>query len=279
MSKLNQTREFAPKALSPQAFTLVELLFSTFILTIFLLALGSFFLQGNEAAAKGTWRTHTNARVRTAMKMLQIALDKTSYPSYTGPDAFDEIRPWDAGAADYDLNFSQTFSSTSVDPVTWEAGVQEGTILQFVTASPHQVSSDLSVEQAGVTTRYTLAFPLAADKAPHVVVDGNLGVSTALQTLVFTAEEGNYNYDPATTSFTAPTYSGNQVRITVPDVQRISFGVFQAHPNPEYLDDGTYNPADYPRITLRIILECNDPIDARLKIVHNLLHMIHTQVR
>ncbi len=264
-----------------KAFTLVELLFASMILTVFLLGLGSFFLQGNEAAAKGTWRTHTNARMRTAMKMLQIALGKTSYPAFTSPEAFDEVYPWDAGAADYDLNFSQTFSATSVDPVTWEAGVQEGTIVQFVTASPHQLASDLSVEQAGVTTRYTLAFPLAADTPPHVVIDGNLGVSTALQTLIITAEEGSYSYDTATESFNAPTYSGTQTRVTVPDVQKISFAVFQAHPNPEYADetDPTHSPANNPRITLRIILECRDPIDARQRIVHNLLHMINTQVR
>ena len=265
-----------------RGFTLTELLIASAILTIFMVGSGTFFLKGNQAAAKGTWRTHTIARARTGMKFLQTALDKTSYPSYTGPNAFDEISPWDAEASDYDLTFYLPFSKDSTEPVTFEAGVHEGTILQFITVSPYQVAPDLSVAQMGVATRYTFSFPIAADIPPRNVFDGNRGINTFTTTLSITAEEGTYSYDPAANTFNNPDFSaGRSRRITVPDVHRFVFFIFSSNPNPEYADetDAARTPALFPRITLQITLESRDPFDARLVITQDLIYMVNTQIR
>jgi len=266
-----------------RGFTLTELLFASAILVVFMLGLGTFFLKGNQAAAKGTWRTHTIARVRTGMKILQTALDKTSYPSYTGPNDFAEILPNDPNASDYDLTFYLPFSKDSSQPVTFEAGVHEGNILQFTTVGPYQLASDRSVSQMGIATRYTFSFPVAADTPPRRVVDGNRDLVTFTTTLSITAEEGTYTYDTTNGNFNPPDFSnGRSTRITVPDVHRFAFAVFSAIPNPEYADStdtSVLSPSLFPRITLQITVDCRDPFDARLIISQDLLYMINTQIR
>lgn len=265
---------------SKTAFTLVEILIAVALLGVFLIGVGTFFLQGNKAAAKGTWRLHTTARVRSGMKLIQRAFDGTAYPSYTGPNQFLEMKPTDTEASQYDLKFGLDFSADATEPVSFVAGEFEGTILEFTSATPYQLNDDGSVASMGATTKYTLSFPLQADKPAKVVKDGNKGIETATQELIILAEEGSYEYSSG--AFAAPTLNGKQTRVRIPDVHKITFSIFQAYPNPEYANEPTgssLTPEAYPKITLNVELDCRDPFDARLKIVQNLIYQINTQVR
>ena len=212
-----QTRSVFHRLRKSTGFTLIEILVASAILTIVLLGLGTFFLKGNQAAAKGTWRTHTVGKLRTGMKVLQTALDKTSYPSYAAANVFKEILPSEAGAVDYDLSFYQTFSKESTTPVSFEAGKHTGNLLQFTTATPCKADS-----LTGTATRYTFAF--AEDERTRTVVDGNQGTSTLLTFLEITVDEGQYTYDKGTGQFSSPDFT-NAVRtkLLIPDVHHMTF--------------------------------------------------------
>lgn len=254
-------------------FTLIEILVASAILTIVLLGLGTFFLKGNQAAAKGTWRTHTIGKLRSGMKILQTALDKTSYPSYAEANIFKEILPGEVGALDYDLNFYQAFSKESTEPVTFQAGQHSGNLLQFTTATPCK-----AVDQIGTATRYTFAFPEV--EKTRTINDANLGTTTTLTFLEITVEDGQYTYDKNTGQFSAPDFTNSATtKLLIPDVHHMAFSIFSAVPNPEYADVSASAPGEFPRITLKIGIDCRDPFDARLTVSQDLVYMINTQVR
>lgn len=275
--KLNQNKKPFLFIKRIRAFTLVEILISVALLGIFLLGVGTFFLQGNKAAAKGTWRIQTTARLRSGMKLLQRALDATAYPAYTGPNQFQEMFPWDTGADVYDLKFYKAFSSDATEPVSFVAGEIEGPILEFTTITPHQLHDDGSVAAQGQTTYYTISFPLEADRPARVVIDGNDGgKETPIQELVILGEEGSHDYTGGGAPTITPT--GKTSRVSIPDVHKVTVSVFQKFPNPEYSNNATHKPEDFPRVTLNIEIECRDPFDARLKVVQNLIYRINTQI-
>ncbi len=256
-----------------RAFTMVELLIVAGLLGVFLIGIGTFFLQGNKAAAKGTWRVHTVEKMRIGMSLLRRALDGTSYPSFTSNRDFSELGPDHPLAENYDLNFQKTFSKDSTLPVSFVAGVN-GLIVEFTTVTPYQIDeAGNSVPGSGLATAYTITL---SDK-PKTVVDANKGLSHDLAELTIEGQEQVYNYTtgppPALGAFTD---QGGYTRIRIPDVHHVSFRVAKSYPNPEY--EGTKS-TDYPRITLEIYIECRDPFDGRLAVTQTLIYMINTQVR
>ena len=256
-----------------RAFTIVELLIAAGLLSVFLLGIGTFFLQGNKAAAKGTWRVHTVEKMRLGMSLLRRALDGTSYPSYTSNSDFLEFGPEHDSAGDYDLNFAKDFSKESTTPVTFVAGIDEF-IVGFTTVTPYQLDEvGNSVPGSGLATAYTIALNLDNSKT---VIDSNKGTSYDLADLTIEGQEQVYTYTagtpPALDFIDQPGFT----RIRIPDVHQVSFRVAKSYPNPEY--EGTKS-TDFPRITLEIYIECRDPFDGRLAVTQTLVYMINTQVR
>ena len=256
-----------------RGFTIVELLIAAGLLSVFLVGIGTFFLQGNKAAAKGTWRVHTVEKMRLGMSLLRRALDGTSYPSFTSNRHFSELGPDDPLAENYDLNFQKTFSKDSTVPVTFVAGI-DSLIVEFTTVTPYQLDeSGNSVPGSGLATAYTITL---SDKS-KTVKDTNKGISHDLADLTIEGQEQSYSYStgppPTLGSFTD---QGRFTRIRIPDVHQVSFRVAKSYPNPEYED---VKSTDYPRITLEIYIECRDPFDGRLAVTQTLVYMINTQVR
>jgi len=254
-------------------FTIVELLIAAGLLSVFLVGIGAFFLQGNKAAAKGTWRVHTVEKMRLGMSLLRRALDGTSYPSFTSNSDFSELGPDHPLAENYDLNFQKTFSKDSTTPVTFVAGTDE-LIVEFTTVTPYQLDeSGNSVPGSGMATAYTITL----DSNSKTVTDSNKGTSRELAELTIAGQEQIYNYElgPPPTLGTFTDQSG-LTRIRIPDVHQVSFRVAKSYPNPEYEGIKSNN---YPRITLEIYIECRDPFDGRLAVTQTLVYMINTQVR
>lgn len=265
---------FGPLGSKLRAFTIVELLIAAGLLSVFLVGIGLFFLQGNKAAAKGTWRVHTVEKMRLGMSLLRRALDGTSYPSFTSNNDFSELGPEHPLAENHDLNFNKMFSKDSTTPVTFFAGTDDGLIVQFTTATPYQIDEvGNSVPGSGLATAYTIT--LNSDF--KTVIDGNRGISHDLTELIIEGKEQIYTYatgpPPTLGTFTD---QGGLTRIRIPDVHQVSFRVAKSYPNPEY--EGTKS-LDYPRITLEIYIECRDPFDGRLAVTQTLVYMINTQVR
>ena len=255
------------------AFTIVELLIAAGLLSVFLLGIGAFFLQGNKAAAKGTWRIHTVEKVRLGMSLLRRALDGTSYPSFTSNRDFSELGPDHPLAENYDLTFQKTFSKDSTTPVTFVAGDDE-LIVEFTTVTPYQLDdAGNSVPGTGLATAYSITL----NANSKTVVDANKGTSHNLADLTIEGQEQVYTYatgpPPTLGTFTN---QGGLTRIRIPDVHQLSFRVAKSYPNPEY--EGSKS-RDYPRITLEIYIECRDPFDGRLAVTQTLIYMINTQVR
>ena len=256
-----------------RGFTIVELLIAAGLLAVFLIGIGIFFLQGNKAAAKGTWRVHTVEKMRLGMSLLRRALDGTSYPSFTSNRHFLEIGPDDPLAENYDLNFQKTFSKDSTLPVTFVAGTDK-LIVEFTTVTPYQLDeAGNSVPGSGLATAYSITL---SDNA-KTVEDAAKGVSHDLAELTIEGQEQIYTYStgppPTLGTFTD---KGGFTRIRIPDVHQVSFRVAKSYPNPEYEDAKS---TDYPRITLEIYIECRDPFDGRLAVTQTLVYMINTQVR
>ncbi len=257
-----------------RAFTIVEMLIAAGLLGVFLLGIGAFFLQGNKAAAKGTWRVHTVNKMRLGMSLLRRALDGTSYPSFTSNSDFSELGPEHASAENYDLSFAKAFSKDSTTPVSFVAGVDE-LIVGFTTVTPYQLDEvGNSVPGSGLATAYTITLNLDNSKT---VIDSNKGTSYDLADLTIEGQEQVYTY----TAGTPPVVDAfidqpGFTRIRIPDVHQVTFRVAKSYPNPEY--EGTKS-TDYPRITLEIYIECRDPFDGRLAVTQTLVYMINTQVR
>ena len=256
-----------------RAFTIVELLVVGGLLGVFLAGVGIFFLQGNKAAAKGTWRVHSVEKMRIGMSLLRRALDGTSYPSFTSNRDFSELGPDHPLAENYDLNFQKPFSIDSTVPVSFVAGI-DTSIVEFTTVTPYQIDeAGKSVPGSGLATAYSITL---SDKF-KTIVDANEGVSHKLADLTIEGQEQVYNYTNGTPpALGAFTDQGGFTRIRIPDVNHVSFRVAKSYPNPEY--EGTKS-TDYPRITLEIYIECRDPFDGRLAVTQTLIYMINTQVR
>jgi prepilin-type N-terminal cleavage/methylation domain-containing protein len=251
-----------------RGFTLIEILIASAILTVFLLVVGNFFLSGNKAASKGTWRNHTANRLRTAMKLIQQGLDKTAYPSYTSDTDFDE-KPY----PEFDLKFGGgSLSVPASGPLTFEAnptGENAGFtdvnnyILQFTTATPIKnltQYSGTSVSPGGITTRYTFFF---AAEPPRTIDTHVNNEQVFLSSLWYQVEGGTYTYDEGSRQFSGFTAFNmiHPARPLVPDVTKIEFELFNANSN-----------------TLKIFIECKDPFDGRHAITQNLIHMINTSI-
>ena len=254
------------------AFTLVEILVAAGILSIFLIGIGLFFLQGNKAAAKGTWRVHTVEKMRLGMSLLRRALDGTSYPSFTSNTDFSELGPEDPSAESYNLTFQKAFSKDSTTPVTFVAGTDE-LIVKFTTVTPYQLDdAGNSVPGSGLATAYSISL----NSNSKTVTDPNAGITHDLADLTIEGREQKYTYatgpPPILGTFTD---EGGLTRIRIPDVHEVSFRVAKQYPNPEYQGSKS---TDYPRITLEIYIECRDPFDGRLAVTQTLIYMINTQV-
>lgn len=269
-------------------FSLVELMFSVALLGVFFLGIGTFFLRGNKAAAKGTWRTHVIKRMRTGIKLIQTALNKTSYPSYTSDNSFIEMKPWDIGAEQYYVNLGKAFTKDTSDFVDFNAEDYVGDILTVTAVTPHQDFS--SGEQTGIATVYRFFFPPVATeteiKVPNSdgVVDSRGDAFTDgvhLVSLYYEIQTGAVTYAPGGgfTMGALTTYMSS--RPLIPNVNRFSAKVFRKTQNHEYsLADppNTYED-DFPKITLQLELECRDPLDGRLVVSQNLIYLINTHVR
>lgn len=268
-------------------FSLVELMFSVALLGIFFLGIGTFFLRGNKAAAKGTWRTHVIKRMRTGIKLIQTALNKTSYPSYTSDNSFIEMKPWDGDAEKYWVNFGKAFTKDTVDFVDFNAEDYVGDILTVTAVTPHQDFS--SGEQTGVATVYRFFFP-PTTLEEQIKVPNSDGVidsrGTAFKdgvhliSLYYEIQTGTVSYGAG--GFTMGTLSTYMsARPLIPNVNRFSAKVFRKTLNHEHSLDtsGSDYENEYPKITLQLELECRDPFDGRLVVSQNLIYMINTHVK
>lgn len=258
-----------------RGFSLTEILIGTSLLMVFLLGVGTFFLQGNKAAAKGTWRIHTVEKMRLGMSLLRRALDGTAYPSYTSTSNFVEMHPSDTAIEPFDLKFTKSFSKESTTAVTFVAGVDEQ-IVAFTSVTPYQVDeAGNSVPGSGMATAYSISLEPAVDA--KLVTDANQGVSFYTSDLVIEGEEQAYTFTTGGGTATLGTFTPQtkKFKIRIPDVHLVSFRVAKSYPNPEYGSDAS----TYPRLTLEIYIECRDPFDARLIVTQTMVYMINTQVR
>lgn len=258
-----------------RGFSLTEILVGTALMTVFLVGVGTFFLQGNKAAAKGTWRIHTVEKMRLGMSLLRRALDGTAYPSYTSANNFVEMHPSDAAIEPFDLKFTKGFSKDSTTAVTFVAGVDEQ-IVAFTSVTPYQEDeAGNSVPGSGLATAYTMSLEPATDA--KLVTDPTEGVSFYTSDLVIEGVEQAYTFTVGGAAAALGTFTPktNKFRIRIPDVHVVSFRVAKSYPNPEYGTDAL----TYPRLTLEIYIECRDPFDARLLVTQTMVYMINTQVR
>ncbi|MCO4783682.1 MAG: prepilin-type N-terminal cleavage/methylation domain-containing protein [Candidatus Cloacimonetes bacterium] len=270
-------------------FSLVELMFSVALLGVFFLGIGTFFLRGNKAAAKGTWRTHVIKRMRTGIKLIQTALNKTSYPSYTSDNSFVEMKPWDANADQYYVTFGKAFTKDSEDFVDFNAEDYVGDILTVTAVTPHQDFS--SGAQTGISTVYRFFFPPTATeteiKVPNSdgVVDSRGDAFTDgvhLISLYYEIQTGTVTYNAGGSFTMGPLTTYMSARPLIPNVNRMSVKVFRKTQNHEYSlspPAGNTYEDDYPKITLQLELECRDPLDGRLVVSQNLIYMINTHVK
>lgn len=247
----------------------MELLIATGLLGGFLLGVGSFYLSGNKATSKATWRTNTSGNLRRAMKLLQQALDKTAYPTYTSDRDFRE----DRNNALFELDFGPGLLSAAPSGVlTFEAdpaGINPGFntpdnyILRFTTATPIQELGGVAGSSPlGNMVRYTFYFadPSVIEYASRVVShrgDDGAMVDIHLTRLMYRIEEATYTYAAGT--FTLGGFGAPVDRILVNDVNRITFSEFNSQTK-----------------TIQVIVECKDSIDGKHTVVQNLIHMINT---
>jgi type II secretory pathway pseudopilin PulG len=253
-----------------KAFSLVELLIATGLLGGFLLGVGSFYLSGNKATTKATWRNNTSGNLRRAMKLLQQALDKTAYPTYTSDRDFQE----DRNNALFELDFGPGLLSAAPSGVlTFEAdpaGANSGFntadnyILRFTTATPIQdLGGVVGSSPLGKLVRYTFYFadPTVITKHANRVVshrgDDGAMVDVYLTRLMYRIEEGTYTYAAGT--FTLGGFGAPVDRILVNDVNRITFSEFNSQTR-----------------TIQVVIDCKDSIDGKHTVTQNLIHMINT---
>lgn len=244
-----------------KAFTLVEILIATGVLGGFLLGVGSFYISSNKATSKATWRTNTSSNLRRAMKLMQQALDKTSYPAYTDDWNFQENNSDTA----CHLHFSAGSLASALiltyyaEPSQTAGKGEDSPILSFTTATPiknlHGVA-DSSNE--GKLIRYNFFFeePGNEKKMSYYGENGE-AVDIYLTKLMYTTEEGTYTYGGG--AFTAGTLNKSNPRILVSDVHSITFSEFNQRTK-----------------TIQIVVECRDSIDGKHTVVQNLIHMINT---
>ncbi|MBW7877647.1 MAG: type II secretion system protein [Candidatus Cloacimonetes bacterium] len=246
-----------------RGFTLTEILMGAALLAVFMLGVGQFFLSGNQAAAKGTWRTHTAQQMRMTMKIIQMALDKTAYPSFTSSDNFDEIKPGEPGASIYEITFGGGQILTESTPITFAASTHQGMIFEFATATPYQMGLNRLASSAsgGITTKFTFSFP---DTDPPKFA---YRTEIALQSLMYKIEGGNYTYSTTFEGIdTFPNVLLSQRRL-LNDVHSITFRMLPK-PGSDLIH----------KATIQIDIESRDPFNGQHVVSQSLLHMVNTNV-
>lgn len=284
MESNKQKGQFMKNRYKRSGFTLAELMISVGLLGIFFIGVGTFFISGNRAAAKGTWRTYTIKRMRTGLKLIQKAFNKTSYPSYTSDNSFIEIKPWES-AEQYWVQFGKAFTKDSNTFVNFTAKDHIGDVFTITAVTPHQKFA--SGEQTGTTTVYRFFFPPTNIKTEKKVansdevkdMDDNLFADGVhLIPLYYEIQRGTITYSAGGfTTSALTTYMS--ARPLIPDVNRISVRVFRQTPNHEHSLTLAGHETTYPKITLQLEIECRDPFDGRLVVSQNLIQMINTHVK
>ena len=204
-----------------KGFSLIEIALGVMIFSLVSGIVFTIYSRSNTYAAKGTWRVHTVAKQRTALRQMKDFLEKSSYPSAIRVDNYVEdttsaykMKLGSGGSVSATAAASGTTNSLQVYSFT-----ADGDVLSFHVCIPDQdfggvkftgkaSSVLLSLETGGATssamrliatsaiadvqlsgTQLTVGVPADADKRRIVLLEDVKQVDVGVSSVAFTKEK------------------------------------------------------------------------------------------